>query len=315
MILYLISLASCISYLQQEEKSFISWMRSNNQFYIGDEYYLRFGIFLTNLRLIKEHNSANRQFQVGLNKFAVYTPSEYNLLLNQRKISTKEHKITKGSSNYPSSFDWRDQGIIFPIIDQAQCSSSWAIMAAEACEYAYKIKTGNSEEFSPQNLIDCVTYSYGCNGGDLPSAFDYVINKQNGSFCTMESYPYIAAEGLCLFNSCKKVGHLKSYFYSKGDEDDLAENVANLGPLVVTVDGSNWSFQLYTGGIYDPGDCSADNKNQNLLCIGYGFEGETKYWILQNTWGTSWGEKGTIRFIRGKNSCEIASGVPIVNID
>ena len=52
----LTSLASCILYSKHEEKSFISWMRSTNQFYSGDEYHLRFGIFMTNLRLIKEFN-------------------------------------------------------------------------------------------------------------------------------------------------------------------------------------------------------------------------------------------------------------------
>ena len=55
-------------------------MRSTNRLYTGDEYQARLGIYLTNARLVQEHN-AKGTFRVSLNKFAALTPSEYRTLL------------------------------------------------------------------------------------------------------------------------------------------------------------------------------------------------------------------------------------------
>ena len=86
---------SSVYYLQHEEKSFLSWMRLTNQFYTGDEYRIRFGIFLTNSRYVKEFNSGNKKFRVTLNKFAALTPSEYRAyfgLHNGKRFANKENK-------------------------------------------------------------------------------------------------------------------------------------------------------------------------------------------------------------------------------
>lgn len=70
MFAFLASLISCAFYFKHEEKSFLSWMRSTNQFFTGDEYHFRFGIFLANSRFVKEHNKCNNKFTLTLNKFS-----------------------------------------------------------------------------------------------------------------------------------------------------------------------------------------------------------------------------------------------------
>lgn len=65
-----------------EERQFLQWMRKNNQFYTGDEYHFRLGIFLSNFRYCQEFNRRNGlTFRIGINQFSRHTPAEYKSIL------------------------------------------------------------------------------------------------------------------------------------------------------------------------------------------------------------------------------------------
>ena len=51
--------------------------------------------------------------------------------------------------------------------------------------------------------------------------------------------------------------------------------------------------------------CSSDPKKMDhgVALVGYGTEGTTDYWLVRNSWGTSWGEDGFIRLEYGKSMC------------
>ena len=67
--------ASKVTFGLNDEHQFVNWMRANNQFFTGLEYHLRLGIFLTNLRYIKNYNNRKGlSYRLGVNKFACYTP-------------------------------------------------------------------------------------------------------------------------------------------------------------------------------------------------------------------------------------------------
>ena len=304
----LASLASCAYYLQHEEKSFLNWMRSTNQFYTGEEYQTRFGIYLSNSRLVKEHNSRNNKFTVSMNKFAALTPEEYRSLLGF-KMDIKKNKATKTQRrSNADSLDWREKGVVNGIKDQSSCGSCWAFSSIQAVESSNAIATGKLQRFSEQNLVDCVTSCSGCAGGLIDPAYDYVISEQNGQFVLEDDYKYTASEGTCKFAQYKPAGHISRYInIVEGDEDDLAAKVENYGPVAVAIDAGKWSFQLYSSGIYDEPACSPYNLDHAVGCVGYGVESETKYWIVRNSWGTSWGEKGYIRMLWKDNQCGIAS--------
>ena len=315
MISLLASLASCAFYFQYEEKSFISWMRSTNQFYTGDEYQIRFGIFLTNSRRVNEHNAAKKKFTVSLNKFAAYTPAEYNALLGFKmdRSLRKESKPSKKSN--ADSLDWRDKNVVNEIKDQKNCGSCWAFSTIQAAESVNAISTGKLQRYSEQNLIDCVNTCWGCRGGVMSSAYAYILGFQDGNFNLESEYPYKSVEGSCEFQKHSKVGIMNDYIIiKKGDEDDLAAKCEQYGPVAIAIDASNWSFQLYSGGIYDEPSCSSISLDHGVGCVGFGSENGTKYWIVRNSWGKSWGEEGYIRMIWDGNRCGVATmaAVPLI---
>lgn len=308
-------LSTSVYYLQHEEKSFLLWMRSTNQFFTGDDYHLRFGIFLTNSRLVQQHKAANKKFTVSLNKFAACTSAEYKSLLgfkmNLQKFETK--KI--GGKSNTDSLDWRTKGVVNEIKDQAACGSCWAFSTIQAAESALAISTGNLQRLSEQNLIDCVRTCYGCHGGLMTSAYAYIVGYQDGQFNLESDYPYEAVARMCRFDQYPKVGTISDYInVESGNEDDLALKCEKYGPVAVAIDASNWSFQLYTTGIYDESSCSSVNLDHGVGCVGYGVEDSTKYWIVRNSWGTTWGEAGYIRMIWKDNQCGIATSACIPTV-
>ncbi|EAY16159.1 Clan CA, family C1, cathepsin L-like cysteine peptidase [Trichomonas vaginalis G3] len=293
---------------QHEQKAFLSWMRETGNMFTGDEYQTRLGIWIANKRLVQERNRANLGFTVALNRLAHLTPAEYQALLGYCNNGVSV-KAVKSNAVCIDEIDWRSKGVVNPVQDQGQCGSCWAFSAIQAQESQYAITYSNLQKLSEQNLVDCVSTCYGCNGGLMTSAYDYVINHQNGKFMLEKDYSYTAAEGSCKFEATKAVSKITSYIpVAEGDEKDLAVKIATYGPAAVAIDASAWSFQVYSSGIYDEPSCSSYNLDHGVGCVGFGKEGSKNYWIVRNSWGEYWGEKGYIRMIKDKNNqCGIAT--------
>ena len=66
---------------------------------------------------------------------------------------------------------------------------------------------------------------------------------------------------------------------------------------------------FHSGGIYKETDCNIKGSlgaiNHAVVFVGWGTENGTDYWIVRNSLGSDWGEKGYFRIQRGINLCQI----------
>jgi cathepsin L len=307
----LIAVSSCSHLTPAEEKGFLLFMRRHALSYSGPEYHLRLGIFVTNRRLVRSFNLRHESFTVSLNKFSVFTPSEFRALAGVRRHSaTKSEYRILSLAPTAESYDWRSLGAVQVIKDQGQCGSCWAFSAVAAQESQWFIARGGPLwSLSEQNLVDCALGCYGCMGGLPSSAYDFVLAHQAGQFARESEYPYQGDVGPCRFSSAHPVTRMTRYStLSPGSESGLREAVYNMGPVSACIDASHWSFQQYSGGVYNEPACSSSNPDHAVCVVGYGVDGGLKWWIVKNSWGTDWGESGYIRMTRDKgNQCGIAT--------
>jgi len=119
--------------------------------------------------------------------------------------------------------------------------------------------------------------------------------------------------------------------YGKCSEEKILREVYDNGPIVISLE-PDYSFMFYKSGIYmSPTNNWFINNlpkpewekvDHSMVLVGWGVDNvngkDVKYWIIQNSWGSNWGENGFMRFIRGidhlgiESICETAD--PILTV-
>jgi len=283
----------------------------------SEEEIARFNIFIENQRQIDAHNeefkAGHHTFEVGMNQFGDMTNEEFHSQMNGFVQSNKPAASSifhAAVTDIPDSVDWRPKGYVTPVKNQGQCGSCWAFSATGSLEGQHFKKSGKLVSLSEQNLVDCSTKqgNQGCQGGLMDQAFAYI--KSNNGIDTEDSYPYQARNGQCRFNAAN-VGATDTGFtdIKTGDESDLTNAIATVGPISVAIDASKITFQFYKKGVYYAARCSSTNLDHGVLAVGYGATSDgTKYYIVKNSWAASWGDQGYILMSRDKNNnCGIAT--------
>ncbi|KAB7501366.1 Digestive cysteine proteinase 2 [Armadillidium nasatum] len=268
-----------------------------------------------NCALIAEHNkkfdNGEVTFKMAVNKFADMTAEETSYLRGYKSSPIRNenapiYKPVEGEA-LAATVDWRNQGYVTGVKDQGQCGSCWAFSSTGSLEGQNFAKTGKLVSLSEQNLVDCVTLCAGCNGGWMTYAFNYVHN--NGGIDTEASYPYQARDATCRYSAANRGGTCSGFTeIASGSETGLQSATASVGPISVAIDASKVSYQLYASGVYYESSCSSTNLDHGVLVVGYGTESGSDYWLVKNSWGTSWGESGYIKMARNRNNnCGIAT--------
>jgi hypothetical protein len=265
-----------------------------------EEFNYRFQAFKDNLDRIAELNEANIKAGGkpvhGVNIFADIPRHEFaqRLMKNLTDTPVPGTAIAPKATAPQADVDWRTKNAITPVKDQGQCGSCWAFSATEATESFYYLENTGSHklyDLSAQQVTAC-TYAYnGCNGGWPKDGYTDGIIKRQGEDDDAD-YPYnIPQAGNCKFGATGKAdkpyAFLTSYkSYAKGQLQNILDST---GPPSVCVAADAW--QTYTGGILKSCPGSVDHCVQ---AVGYTTSGSESYWVVRNSWGTSWGEKGYI---------------------
>jgi cathepsin L len=280
-----------------------------------------------NVAIIRKHNLEAdlglHTYTLGMNKYGDMTIKEFvkqmnglDLSLNRTNGADRHTYRAPANFKLPDSVDWRTKGYVTPIKDQGQCGSCWAFSATGSLEGQHFAKTKQLVSLSEQNLVDCSGKfgNFGCRGGLMDNAFNYI--KSNMGIDTEPSYPYEAKDDTCRFDA-KNVGATDTGFVdiAQKSETDLQNAIATVGPISVAIDAAHSSFQLYRSGVYNEPACSQTQLDHGVLAVGFDSQGGQDYYIVKNSWGTSWGNQGFIFMSRNKNNqCGIAtlSSYPLV---
>jgi len=249
----------------------------------------------------------------------------------------------------PSSINWRDTEAVTAIKNQGQCGSCWAFSATEAIESQMILGTGGklAIALSPQQIASCApgngTYGcLGCQGGFTEGAYDYVksvaglansfyipygqsltestptlacptakvqaidgpMEQLSGGYATVSGYSYAVKP--CTQGACA--------------DQDLKGFAAALehSPLSICVNAGAWND--YTGGVMTSAACGpmgAMYQDHCVMATGFNATAPTPYWIVRNSWASTFGEEGYIYLEMAENTCGLADDatIPHVKLD
>lgn len=295
---------------------FLEYVEKYNKFYHKVDFFRRFEIFKDNLNFIVEHSRTPRNYTVEINEFADLTLYEFRQKFGGLNMNTRLLKNNVDNSHYlgmhkisgtnPQNVDWVSAGAVTPVKDQGQCGSCWSFSTTGAMEGSHFIQSGNLVSFSEQQFVDCDhNGDMGCDGGLPSQAIDWAVS--NGGVETESDYPYTARDGTCSFDRQKVAGKFSGYRSVQQDDNNAMMNAVAQQPISIAINAMQQSFQFYSSGVYDDPSCPNDpmDLDHAVLVTGYGSENGHDYYMVKNSWNTSWGDNGYIKMARGdnKNTC------------
>ena len=312
-----------------------------------DEEAERYKLFLATKSRVKHLNELNGEPVFGITWMADrHEEEKYKRGLKKPKGFASTAPTRNFSAPRAAAVDWRLTEAVTPIKNQGQCGSCWAFSATEAIESQMILASGGSYdiELSPQQIASCApstgTYGcQGCNGGFTEGAYEYLKTapglansfyipyqqsltqstetaacpkakvdamdgpdmQLSGGYAAVTGYSY--AIPACTEGSCEQQD-------LKGLASALEE-----APLSICVNAGVWND--YTGGVLTAAACGpmgAAFQDHCVMAVGYNSTAPKPYWIVRNSWASTWGMAGYIHLEMDKNTCGLADDVTIPHV-
>merc|ERR1719246_374356 len=166
-------------------------------------------------------------------------------------------------------------------------------------EGAHFIAKGELLSFSEQQLVDCAGLSsgygnHGCKGGLQQYGYKYY---EDGHKAELESvYTYFSA------------ATVTDFLGVTADDQTQMKAALTKQPLAVSIEADKRIFQTYKSGVLDSTDCGT-SLDHAVTAVGFGTDATSglDYWLVKNSWNTTWGDAGYIKLARvdGKGICGV----------
>lgn len=250
-------------------------------------------------------------WKAELNHLSVKTQAEMRAMFGYVKQTGEDRATARpglvGHADLPQRVDWREAfpSVVTPVKNQGGCGSCWAFASTAVLESAVAISTGVLFDLAPQQLTSCVQNvlecggTGGCGGGTAELAFNYTAKH---GITSEWSFPYTSgidgANGTCydLLGVRAPVAGIVGYHFLPRNDPTALMQAVQLQPTAITVAATEWS--PYKSGVFNGCNMQNPDLNHNVVLNGYGKDGNVAYWLVRNSWGPTWGEKGYIRIIR-----------------
>lgn len=304
----------------------------------SDEYHTRFELFKKRVAAVDTHNrESGHSWKAAVNKQADRTLSELAMLRGYRHTASRSPVTSLGlasvathsanMSRLPVSFTWK--GLLNAtreVQDQGGCGSCWAVSSATALR-AHSELYQEDRTFSVQQILDCTPNPMlcggrgGCGGATAELAMEYaaragVVRDEEHAYSGKDSTcpPEMKAPNQMTQTSLTQIsnneqggaafGMMGWHKLPENKAEPLLLAVFDKGPVVVSVAATDdWS--MYSHGIMKACQTGAV-INHAVVLVGFGEEGATGFWEIQNSWGPDWGEDGFIRLKRHDRHSENA---------
>lgn len=326
----------------EKRQLFESYTKKFNKSYDvnSPEHELRFQRFQESLDTIKLLNTdregnGNDSALYGLTQFSDLSPEEFSHHhlqpgLHKRLRKHHEHHVSaiyrnhkhynhihkRAIDNLPKKVDWRSKGAVTPVRNQKECGACWAFSTVETVETMNYLKTGVLQELSVQETIDCAgNGNLGCDGGDTCSLLIWLADNKI-KIQTEKAYPLVLHNQVCKLKQPTTGVQVASNFscdYLVGDETTILSLLAYHGPVTVAVNALSW--QYYLGGVIQfHCDGNPQNLNHAVQIVGYDLIAAVPHYIVRNSWGTLFGDKGYLYIAVGENLCGLATEVTTLDV-
>lgn len=190
-------------------------------------------------------------------------------------------------ANLPERYDWREQVENPPsIVNQGGCGSCWAFGTTAVLRWQIAINRGENVGLSEQEILSCSNKG-SCRGGYFAHTYQEAKGQSESS-----EFPYTGRDSKCKTGLSNRYP-VKSWGYIGGKNrapsvSEIKYYLYNYGPVGVTIT-SNGALQSFRGaGIFR--SCTRGETNHIVHIVGW--DDKDGVWIVGNSWGTNWGNKG-----------------------
>lgn len=244
--------------------------------------------------------------EVSENPFANKSVEELKQYLGTYIVPTNGVYKKVEVTGTPTDFDARTQwpNYVHAVRDQQQCGSCWAFGASESFSDRFAISSSGKVNviLSPEDMVSCDTTDYGCGGGYMENAWQYL---QNTGIVADTCFPYTAGDGTAApcATTCTDGSAFTKYKCTQGSVvnpttvDEIKSEIYNHGPVEGAFSVYE-DFYSYTSGVYEhvTGGLLGGHA---IKLLGFGTEDGKDYWLAANSWGSGWGMSGFFKIKQG----------------